>query len=98
MQGLPKEEMKGPCKFRLIHGDPTKAEMLKEAGVESADALIVGGIEHKDHREADAVMLAMLMVLQDACARYQRSSRTPLHVIGQVAHLITIPVAVAQDV
>ena len=84
VQGLPKEETKGPCKFRLIQGDPTKAEMLKDAGVENADSLIVGGIENKDHPEADAVMLAMLMVLQDACARYKRNPRKPLHVIGQV--------------
>ncbi|KAK9861239.1 hypothetical protein WJX84_011733 [Apatococcus fuscideae] len=93
LEGLPKEETKGPCKFRLIHGDPTKTEMLNNAGVENADSLIVGGIEHKDHREADAVMLAMLMVLQDACARYKRSSRKPLHVIGQIRRQETVTVA-----
>ena len=73
-----------PCKFTLITGEPTELQMLEKAGIKDADSLIVGGIENQDSREADVVMLAMLLVLQDALVSCKRDARHPLHVVGQV--------------
>ncbi|KAK9839363.1 hypothetical protein WJX84_008646, partial [Apatococcus fuscideae] len=93
LEGLPKEESKGPCRFRLIQGDPTKVCMLSEAGIEEADSLIVGGIECLDQKRADTFMLAMLMALQDTCRRGMRRTSKPLHVVGQIRRQETVQVA-----
>ena len=85
MQGMPeKQGEQTPCTFTLIRGNPTELKLLEEAGIKDADSLIVGGIEKQDSREADTIMLAMLLVLQDAQVRYKRDCRHPLHVVGQV--------------
>lgn len=80
-----------PCKFTLITGEPTELESLEKAGINEADSLIVGGIEKQDSLEADVIMLAMLLVLQDALLSAKRDARHPLHVVGQVSAALRTP-------
>ena len=87
-----------PCKFTLITGEPTELKKLEEAGIKDADSLIVGGIEKQDPREADTLMLAMLLVLQDALVRCKRDPHHPLHVVSQVRYFFRgMPLGINPD-
>ncbi len=72
------------CHFRSLHGDPTQLSLVMEAGIGEADSLIIGGIEKEDAKEADTLLLSMLLVLQDALLRCSTKRHHPLHVIGLV--------------
>ncbi len=83
-QGMPEKQAKGTsCHFSSLSGDPTQLSLVMEAGIAEADSLIIGGIEKEDAKEADTLLLSMLLVLQDALLRCPKR-RHPLHVIGLV--------------
>ena len=85
VQGMPEEQARDtPCRFRSLRGDPTQMSLVMEAGIWEADSLIVGGIEKEDPKEADTLLLSMLLVLQDALLRCPTKRKNPLHVIGLV--------------
>lgn len=82
---MPEKQAKGtPCHFRSLRGDPTQLNLVMEAGIWEADSLIVGGIEKEDPKEADTLLLSMLLVLEDALLRCPNKRKNPLHVIGLV--------------
>mmetsp|Transcript_19941 Transcript_19941/g.60258 ORF Transcript_19941/g.60258 Transcript_19941/m.60258 type:complete len:961 (+) Transcript_19941:333-3215(+) len=82
------------CKIFWQEGDPLDERQLQRAGAAEADAVILGSADGQPPKQADALVLSTLVVLQGAVVKGDRDSdRPPLHVVGMVRRPETIGVA-----
>ncbi|KAK9814063.1 hypothetical protein WJX72_000188 [[Myrmecia] bisecta] len=82
-EGLPDEEQAG-CVFKHLPGLPLVSSVLEEAGVATADAVIIGPADDLPDEQADAQMMSMLMLIQDILISTKRERSRPAHVVAVV--------------
>lgn len=85
LQGYPEEGVDGPLTLQLLEGDPTQMELLEQAGVPFSDTIIIGGtLSGRSAKEADALTLASLMLVQECLGGSGRDTAQPAHIVGMV--------------
>ena len=87
VQGFPEEQSKllAPgCRFSHVKGDPASSESLRRAGAQGAQAIIIGGLQRRPAKEADALTLSLILLLQGELLSSGRSPDFPAHIVGMV--------------
>lgn len=87
MQGFPDEQSKlfAPgCRFTHQKGDPADAEQLRQAGAGIAQSVIIGGLQGRPAKEADALTISVILLLQEVLLKSGRDSQVPAHIVGMV--------------
>ena len=70
-----------------MEGEPGDAAVLKKAGVGIADSIIIGSIlDAVDAKQADALTVALIMLVQECLASAGRNSKNSAHIIGMVGY------------
>ena len=65
MQGFPeKQELGTAVRFAFLEGDPSDLAVLKKAEVGDAAAVVVAGLGERESKEADALVLTTLLLVQ----------------------------------
>ena len=93
MQGFPDSKAKflAPgCRFTHQKGDPANADQLRKANADTAQAIILGGLQSRPAKEADALTIAIILLLQEVLMTGGRDPRFPAHIVGMVRGM-TLP-------
>ena len=86
MQDFPEERRIGHTTFEFLEGDPAQMDLLAKAGVPFSDAVIIGGVlEQRPAKEADALTMALIMLVQECVGASGRESGSPTHIVGMVS-------------
>ncbi|KAL3139211.1 hypothetical protein ABBQ32_005982 [Trebouxia sp. C0010 RCD-2024] len=81
------------CRFKHMQGDAMDSQLLRNAGIDTADAVIVGNAHDADPKDADAQTLGLLLLIQDILVDVGRDASHPCHVVSTVRRPQTIEVA-----
>ena len=86
MQDFPEERRIGHTTFEFLEGDPAQMDLLAKAGVPFSDAVVIGGVlERRPAKEADALTMALIMLVQECVGASGRESGSPTHIVGMVS-------------
>ncbi|MCJ1468197.1 hypothetical protein MMC07_006825 [Pseudocyphellaria aurata] len=81
------------CRFVFQEGDPASAEQLRKAGADRTQAIIVGGLQSRPAKEADALTISVILLLQEVLTVSGRDTSYPAHIVGMVRSPETVEVA-----
>ncbi|KAA6419289.1 MAG: hypothetical protein FRX49_10813 [Trebouxia sp. A1-2] len=81
------------CRFKHLEGDSMDGQVLRNAGVINADAIIIGNAHDADPKDADAQTLGVLLLIQDILVHDGRDQQRPCHIVSTVRRPQTIEVA-----
>lgn len=85
LQDYPEKSKVGGTTFEFLQGDPANRDLLQEAGVAFCDSIIIGGIlDGRPAKEADALTIAMVMLVQECLSAAGRDESNPAHIVGMV--------------
>lgn len=85
MQDFPDERKIGSTTFEYVEGDPANRELLQQSGVAFCDSVIIGGIlDERPAKEADALTITLVMLVQECLAAAGRDDSNPAHIVGMV--------------
>lgn len=85
LQGFPEETSLGGTSFEFVEGDPAHQGLLQKAGVGMSDSVIIGGtIDKRPPKEADALTLSLVMLVQECLVGSDRA-HNPTHIVGMVS-------------
>lgn len=88
LQDYPEEKTIGSTTFEFVEGDPANRELLQKSGVAFCDSVIIGGIlDERPAKEADALTITLVMLLQECLAAAGRDESNPAHIVGMVSSL-----------
>ena len=73
------------CRFNHQQGDPCDAEQLRRTGADTAQAIIIGGLQGVAAKEADALTISLILLLQEVLLQGGRDPARPLHIVGMVS-------------
>lgn len=69
-----------------MEGDPANREALQRSGVAFCDSVIIGGVmDERQAKEADALTITLVMLLQECLAAAGRDESNPAHIVGMVS-------------
>ena len=86
MQDFPEDEHVQGSTVELVEGDPANRELLQKAGVAFCDSVIIGGIlDGRPAKEADALTITLVMLVQECLAAAGRDETNPAHIVGMVS-------------
>ncbi|KAK9836266.1 hypothetical protein WJX81_000586 [Elliptochloris bilobata] len=93
-EGFPeKSEMGSAVRFAFLEGDPADLGVLRKAEVGTAAAVVVAGLGERGAKEADALVLTTLLLVQELAGAAKRNASNPAHVVGTVRQPETVEVA-----
>ncbi|KAL0047458.1 hypothetical protein WJX82_003858 [Trebouxia sp. C0006] len=81
------------CRFKHLEGDSMDGQVLRNAGIINADAIIIGNAHDADPKDADAQTLGVLLLIQDILVHDGRDQQRPCHIVSTVRRPQTIEVA-----
>lgn len=85
MQDFPEGDKMKNITVKFVDGEPGNAENLMKAGTHMADSIIVGSIlDSADAKQADALTVALIMLIQEVLATSGRDKSNSAHIIGMV--------------
>jgi hypothetical protein len=75
----------GRTSLEFVEGEPANRTLLQKAGVAFCDSVIIGGWEGaRSGKDADAMSLALMMLIQECLAGSGRDDSNPAHIVGMV--------------
>lgn len=81
------------CRFKHTEGDAMDGQVLRNANIVDADAIILGNAHDADPKDADAQTLGLLLLIQDILVHDERDQQRPCHIVSTVRRPQTIEVA-----
>ena len=85
LQDFPEDKKIGSTSFEFVEGDPANRELLQKSGVAFADSIVIGGIlDGRPAKEADALTITLVMLVQECLAAAGRDDSNPAHIVGMV--------------
>jgi len=70
-QGFPdRQELGGGVRFAFLEGDPADLTALRKADVGTAAAVVVAGLNERGAKEADALVLTTMLLVQVRAAAH----------------------------
>lgn len=90
MQDFPEETTIRGTTIDFIEGDPAQADLIQKSGIPRSDAIIIGGTLEKLPKEADALTLSLVMLIQECLAGSGRGTKNPAHIIGMARPFRTL--------
>ena len=87
MQDWPDTTQLKNVSLKFVEGESGDPGVLKKAGVAFAESIIVGSIlDTADAKQADALTVALIMLIQECLANAGRSGKNAAHIIGMVSY------------
>lgn len=91
LQDFPEDTKIKGTTYEFVEGDPANRELLQKAGVAFCDSVIVGGIlDGRPAKEADALTITLVMLVQECLAAAGRDESNPAHIVGMVGQFLPL--------
>lgn len=87
MQDFPEDKRINGTTVEWVEGDPANRELLQKAGIAFCDSIIIGGIlDGRPAKEADALTITLVMLVQECLVAAHRDESNPAHIVGMASY------------